>query len=347
MRDASCIFWGGMIKEAINMMVNKINLTEPESAECMREIMEGRATDAQIAAFLATLRMKGETVEEITGAARIMRAKALTIKAPEGVLDTCGTGGDMSHTFNISTTTAFVVAGAGVPVAKHGNRSVSSRSGSADVLESLGVKIDLLPEKVEKCLFETGFGFLFAPMFHPAMKYAVGPRREMGIRTIFNILGPITNPAKARRQILGVFTDRLTEPLAMVLGNLGAVDAMVVHGEDGLDEVSISGKTRVSRFKDGEVRNFSIKPEDFGIWRTEIEQIRGGEREENAVITLSVLRGEKGARRDIVLMNSAVALIAAGKTEDFKAALERAEDSIDSGRAVKILEEVKRVSNAL
>lgn len=336
-----------MIKEAINMLVNKINLTEIETAGCMKEIMEGNAADAQIGAFLAAIRMKGETVEEITGAARMMRAKAAAIKAPEGVLDTCGTGGDMSHTFNISTTTAFVVAGAGIPVAKHGNRSVSSQSGSADVLEALGIKIDLAPEKVEKCIFETGFGFLFAPLFHPAMKYAVGPRREMGIRTIFNILGPITNPANAKRQILGVFSDKLTEPLAMVLGNLGAVDAMVVHGEDGLDEVSISGRTRVSRCKNGEVTNFYIEPEDFGIWKNKIDHIRGGNKEENAAITLSILNGEKGPRRDIVLMNSAVALIAAGKTEDFKTAFGIAEDSIDSGRALKKLEEVKKVSNAV
>ncbi len=336
-----------MIKEAINMVVNKIGLAEPESAECMREIMEGAATDAQIGAFLAALRMKGETDEEITGAAKMMRAKAATIKAPEGVLDTCGTGGDMSHTFNISTTTALVVAGAGVPVAKHGNRSVSSRSGSADVLEALGVKIDLAPEKVEKCLFETGFGFLFAPLFHPAMKYAIGPRRELGIRTIFNILGPITNPANARRQILGVFSKRLTEPLARVLGNLGAMDAMVVHGEDGLDEVSISGRTYISRSKNGEVENFYIDPADFGVWKSGIEQIRGGEGTENAAITLSILKGEKGPKRDIVLMNSAVALVAAGKTDDFRAAFQTAEESIDSGSALRKLEEIKRVSNSL
>jgi anthranilate phosphoribosyltransferase len=336
-----------MIKEAINMLVTNIDLSESESAQCMEEIMEGKVTDAQIGAFLTGLRIKGETVEEITGAARIMRAKALAIKAPEGVLDTCGTGGDMSNTFNISTTTAFVVAGAGVPVAKHGNRSVSSRSGSADVLEALGVKIDLPPVRVEQCLFETGFGFLFAPLFHPAMKYAVGPRREMGIRTIFNILGPITNPANARRQILGVFTDKLTGPLAKVLGNLGAVDAMVVHGEDGLDEVSISGRTHVSRFTNGEVRNFHIAPEDFGLWRSEIKHIRGGEKEENAAITLSVFNGVKGPRRDIVLMNSALALVCAGETEDFRTAFQAAEDSIDSGRALKKLEEVKRVSQTL
>lgn len=336
-----------MIKEAIHMSVNNINLSENEMAECMREIMEGKATDAQIGAFLSALRVKGETVEEITGAAKIMREKATTIRAPEGVLDTCGTGGDMSHTFNISTTVAFVVAGTGLPVAKHGNRSVSSRSGSADVLEALGVKIDLPPGKVEQCLFDTGFGFLFAPLFHPAMKYAIGPRREMGIRTIFNILGPLTNPAGAKRQILGVFADRLTETLAMVLGNLGAVHAMVVHGEDGLDEVSVTDKTKVSRWKDSEIDNFSIAPEDFGIWRATIDHIRGGGKEDNAAITLSILKGEKGPKRDIVLMNSAVALVVGGKTEDFKDAFSIAADSIDSGMALKKLEEVKRVSNSL
>jgi len=336
-----------MIKEAIHMLVNNINLSESEMAECMREIMEGRASDAQIGAFLSALSMKGETVEEITGAAKIMREKATTIRAPEGVLDTCGTGGDMSHTFNISTTVAFVVAGTGLPVAKHGNRSVSSRSGSADVLEALGVKIDLPPGKVEQCLFDTGFGFLFAPLFHPAMKYAIGPRREMGIRTIFNILGPLTNPAGAKRQILGVFADSLTERLAMVLGNLGAIHAMVVHGEDGLDEVSVTDKTKVSRWKDSEIDNFSIAPEDFGIWRSTIDHIRGGDKEDNAAITLSILIGEKGPKRDIVLMNSAVALVVGGKTEDLNAAFSIAADSIDSGKALKKLEEVKRVSNSL
>ena len=329
------------------MLVSNINLSESEMAECMKEIMEGKATDAQIGAFLTALRIKGETVEEITGAARIMREKATAVKAPEGVLDTCGTGGDMSHTFNISTTTALVVAGAGVPVAKHGNRSVSSQSGSADVLEALGVRIDLPPEKVEKCLFETGFGFLFAPLFHPAMKYAIGPRREMGIRTVFNILGPITNPANAKRQILGVFADKLTGILAMVLGNLGAVDAMVVHGEDGLDEITISSRTRVSRFKNGKAENFYIAPEDFGIRRNNIEHICGGNKEENAAITTSILNGEKGPRREIVLMNSAAAFIVAGKTEDFRIAMSMAVDAIDSGRALRKLEEIKRVSNSL
>ena len=336
-----------MIREAIKMLIDNLNLSEAEMAECMKEIMEGKATDAQIGAFLTGLRIKGETIEEITGAARIMREKAITIKAPEGVLDTCGTGGDMSHTFNISSTTAIVVSACGVPVAKHGNRSVSSQSGSADLLETLGVKIDLSPEKVETCLFETGFGFLFAPLFHPAMKYAIGPRKEMGIRTIFNILGPLTNPAGARRQLLGVFADNLTETLAMVLGNLGAIDAMVIHGEDGLDEISISDATKVSRFKDGRVENFFIAPEDFGIRRKEIDLIRGGNKEENAIITLSILKGERGPKRDIVLMNSAAALMVAGKAEDFRTALLIAADAIDSGVASEKLEEVKKVSNSL
>jgi anthranilate phosphoribosyltransferase len=336
-----------MIREAIKMLIDNLSLSEAEMAGCMKEIMEGKATDAQIGAFLLGLRIKGETVEEITGAARIMREKAITIKAPEGVLDTCGTGGDMSHTFNISTTTAIVVSACGIPVAKHGNRSVSSQSGSADLLETLGVKIDLPPEKVQDCLFETGFGFLFAPLFHPAMKYAIGPRREMSIRTIFNILGPLTNPAGARRQLLGVFADKLTETLALVLGNLGAIDAMVIHGEDGLDEISISDATKVSRFKDGRVENFFVAPEDFGIGRKEIDLIRGGNKEENAMITLSILKGEKGPKRDIVLMNSSAALMVAGKADDFRTALLITADAIDSGIASKKLEEVKRVTNSL
>jgi len=336
-----------MIKESINMLINNINLSETETAECMSEIMEGRATDAQIGAFLTALRIKGETIDEITGAARIMRKKAARIKAPEGVLDTCGTGGDMSHTFNVSTTVAIVVAAAGIPVAKHGNRSVSSKSGSADVLEALGIKIDLQPEKVEKCLFETGFGFLFAPLFHPAMKFAIGPRREMGIRTIFNILGPITNPASAKRQILGVFSSNLTETLAAVLGNLGAEDAMVVHGEDGLDEITITDGTRVSRFSKGKVETQYLSPEDFGLDRGRREDLLGGDKEENAKIFLEILRGEKGPKRDIVLINSAAAITVAGKTDDLRIALETAKDAIDSGRALKKLEAVKKVSHAL
>jgi anthranilate phosphoribosyltransferase len=336
-----------MIKEAIHLLVDGIGLSESEMAECMTEIMEGRAADSQIGSFLTALRIKGETAEEITGAVRIMRDKAAKIKAPEGVLDTCGTGGDMSHTFNISTIAALVVAGAGIPVAKHGNRAVSSRSGSADVLEALGVKIDLAPDKVEKCLFETGFGFLFAPLFHPAMKYAVGPRREMGIRTVFNILGPLTNPAGAKRQVLGVFSARLTEPLARVLGNLGAEDALVVHGEDGLDEITISDGTRASRFIDGKVESTYFSPEDFGIERGKMEDLLGGDKEENAKIAVDILKGEKGRKRDVVLLNAAAAIMVSGKVSDAFAAYEMAKDSIDSGRALKKVEEIKRVSQSL
>lgn len=330
-----------MIKEAINILVSGIDLSEAEMSGCMTEIMEGRATDAQIGAFLTALRIKGETVEEITGAAMIMRQKATAISAPEGTLDTCGTGGDMAGTFNISTTAAIVVAASGAPVAKHGNRSVSSRSGSADVLEALGVKIDLSPEKVEKCLFETGFGFLFAPLFHPAMKYAVGPRKDMGIRTVFNILGPLTNPAGAKRQVLGVFSDALTDTLCHVLGNMGAIDAMVVHGEDGLDEITITNGTVVSRLRDGNVEGLIVSPEDFGIERADIKEIAGGDKEANANITLKILGGEKGPRRDIVLMNAAAALVVAGKTEDMKLAFRMAADAIDSGRAMEKLKEVR------
>ncbi|MEJ2684778.1 MAG: anthranilate phosphoribosyltransferase [Candidatus Sulfobium sp.] len=336
-----------MIKEAIHLLVDNIDLSESEMAECMKEVMEGRAADSQIGSFLTALRIKGETVDEITGAARIMREKAARIKAPEGVIDTCGTGGDLCNTFNISTVTAIVVAAAGVPVAKHGNRAVSSRSGSADVLEALGVKIDLPPEKVEKCLFETGFGFLFAPLFHPAMKYAVGPRRELGIRTIFNILGPLTNPANAGRQVLGVFSDSLTEPLARVLGNLGAEDAIVVHGEDGLDEITVCDGTRASRFRREGVENMYFSPEDFGMKRAKTDDLVGGDREENAGIARRILQGEKGAKSDIVLINSAAAISVSDSAPDMMTALRMAKEAIESGRALKKLEEIIRVTNSL
>lgn len=331
-----------MIREAIDMLVGHMDLSESEMAACMTEIMEGKATEAQIGAFLTALRIKGETVSEITGAARIMREKATSIDAPPGTLDTCGTGGDMAGTFNISTTTAIVVSACGVPVAKHGNRSVSSRSGSADVLEALGIRLDLKPEQVQQCLFETGFGFLFAPHFHPAMKFAVGPRREMGIRTVFNILGPITNPAGAKRQILGVFADKLTEPLAKVLGKLGAEDAMVVHGVDGLDEITITDGTRVSRYSmGGKVENLIISPEDFGMKRASIKDILGGDKEENAAITLDILKGQKGPRTDIVLMNSAAALLVAGKAGTLEGGVPMALEAIESGQALEKLDEIR------
>ncbi len=336
-----------MIKEAINSVVQGLDLSESEMTESMNEIMEGKTTEAQIASFLTALRIKGETVEEITAAARVMRDKATKIKAPENVIDTCGTGGDLSHTFNISTTTAIVLASYGIPIAKHGNRLVSSQSGSADVLEALGIKIDLPPEKVEKCLFETGFGFLFAPLFHPAMKYAIGPRREMGIRTVFNVLGPITNPAGAKHQIVGVFSDRLTEPLAQVLGNLGAKNAMIVHGEDGLDEITITNGTKVSRFIDDRIENMYFSPEDFGLNRGKLEDIVGGNKDENARITISILKGEKGPKRDIVLMNSAAGVMVSDKNKDLKTGVEIVTEAIDSGKALKKLDEIRKVTNSL
>lgn len=336
-----------MIKEAIKLSVEGNDLSEEQMTAAMRDIMEGKATDAQIGAFLTALRMKGETVEEITGAAKVMREKVTGIKAPAYTVDTCGTGGDMSHTFNISTTTALVVAACGVPVAKHGNRSVSSSCGSADVLEALGIKIDLEPRKVEKCLEQTGFGFMFAPLFHPAMKFAIGPRREMGIRTVFNILGPLTNPAGAERQVLGVFSGKLTEPLAKVLGNLGVKHAFVVHGEDGLDEITITDKTRVTELKNGNIDTYIISPEDFNFKKAEMGDLKGGDARENATVVTEILNGEIGPKRDIVLMNAAAALVAGEKAKDFKEAVSLASKAIDSGAAHKKLEEVKTVSNLL
>lgn len=336
-----------MIQDAIKQSVEGIDLSEEQMTGAMKDIMEGNATDAQIGSFLTALRMKGETVEEITGAAKVMREKVTKIKAPGSTVDTCGTGGDMSHTFNISTTSALVVAACGVPVAKHGNRSVSSSCGSADVLEALGIKIDLEPQKVEKCLASTGFGFMFAPLFHPAMKFAIGPRKEMGIRTIFNILGPLTNPAGAERQVLGVFSDKLTEPLAYVLGNLGVKHAFVVHGEDGLDEITITDKTRVSELKDGKVRTYSVSPADIGIATAGKDDLTGGNAEDNARITTEILKGAKGPKRDIVIINAAAALVAGDRAKDMKEAAGLASEAIDSGSALKKMEEVKEVSNKL
>jgi len=336
-----------MIKEAINLLVQKKNLSEHEMIGSMRDIMEGNATDAQIASFLTALRMKGETIEEITGAAKVMREKVTKIKAPAYTVDTCGTGGDMSHTFNISTTSALVVAACGVPVAKHGNRSVSSSCGSADVLEALGIKIDLAPQKVEKCLETTGFGFMFAPLFHPAMKYAVGPRKEMGVRTIFNILGPLTNPAGAERQLMGVFQDELTEKLSQVLANLGVKHAFVVHGEDGLDEITNADRTKISELKDGKVRTYFITPEDLGFSRAKTSDLAGGDAQGNAAMTMDVLKGRKGPKRDVVIMNAAAALITGDRAKNLSDAVKLAADAIDSGAAFRKLEEVRTISNSL
>lgn len=329
------------------MLTQNIHLSENEMIEAMNDIMEGRSTDAQTASFLTALRIKGETVEEITGAARVMREKASKIKAPENTVDTCGTGGDMAHTFNISTTAAIIVAAAGIPVAKHGNRSVSSSCGSADILEALGVKIDLEPKKVERCLEETGFGFMFAPLFHPAMKYSIGPRKEMGIRTIFNILGPLTNPAGAGRQVLGVFSDNLTETMANVLGNLGIIHAFIVHGEDGLDEITNTGSTKVSELKNGKVETYYITPEDFGFKKARSEDLAGGTAAENVKITLDILKGTGGPKRDITVMNAAAALLAGNASNDFSEAAKKVINTIDSGIALKKLDEIKRASNKL
>jgi len=336
-----------MIKQAIQSIIEGNNLSEKEMIEVMRVIMEGNATDAQIAAFLTALRIKGETVEEITGAVKVMREKVTAITSPPNTVDTCGTGGDMSHTFNISTTSALVVAACGVPVAKHGNRSVSSSCGSADVLEALGIKIDLAPSKVEQCLESTGFGFMFAPLFHPAMKYAIGPRKEMGVRTIFNILGPLTNPAGAERQVLGVFSESLTESLAHVLANLGVKHAFIVHGEDGLDEITITDRTKVSELKDDKIDTYFISADDFGFNKAEKSELKGGNAEDNAKMTLEILRGQKGPKRDIVIMNAAAALITGEKAGNFKEASVMASEAIDSGAVQNKLEEIKKVSSSL
>ncbi|HEY6011451.1 MAG TPA: anthranilate phosphoribosyltransferase [Nitrospirota bacterium] len=335
-----------MIKEAIAKAVTKTNLTEAEAEAVMREIMQGEATDAQIAAFLIALRMKGETVDEITGSARVMREKAVPIKLnAEYQIDTCGTGGDMAHTFNISTTVAFVVAGAGVAVAKHGNRSVSSKSGSADVLQALGVNIEIPSHRVQECLAEVGIAFLFAPLMHQAMKYAIGPRREIGTRTIFNILGPLTNPANVTSQIMGVYAADLTSPLAQALGNLGAKRAFVVHGMDGLDEITITDRTRVSEFVNGKVKDYFVHPSDFGLPSGRSGDLKGGEAKDNAAITMEILKGGKGPRRDIVLLNAAAGLAASGRARDMKDGMTIAAESIDSGAALRKLDELKAFTN--
>jgi anthranilate phosphoribosyltransferase len=305
--------------------------------------MEGGATPAQIAAFLIALRSKGETIEEITGCARVMRDKATRIRAPyPNVIDTCGTGGDGSQTFNISTTAAFVVAGTGVPVAKHGNRAMSSRCGSADLLQALGVAIELSPEGAETCLAEVGITFLFAPLFHSAMKHAIGPRREIGVRTIFNILGPLTNPAGAKRQLLGVSQRRFAEPMARVLGNLGSTRAIVVHGADGLDEITITGETHITSLEAGRIASYTIAPEQFGIRRAPLGAIAGGDAPQNADITTAVLEGKPGPHRDVVLLNAAAALVVAGTAADLEAGLQLAAQAIDSGAALEKLRRLQR-----
>ncbi len=353
-----------IITEAVRALVERRDLSRMEAAAAMEAIMSGAATNAQIAAFLTALRMKGETAEELIGFAQVMRQKVARVRtAGEGVagltgtdremlIDTCGTGGDASGSFNVSTATAFVVAGAGLKVAKHGNRSMSGLSasslcGSADVVEALGVNLELNPAHVGRCIDEVGIGFLYAPLLHTAMKHVMTARREMGVRTVFNLLGPLTNPAAANAQVIGVAAPELTEKLARVLAQLGTVRAFVVHGADGLDEISNTGESRVSEVRDGMVRSFTVRPADFGVEPAAIADLRGGDREQNAEIIRGVLGSEPGPKRDIVLMNATAALVVGGKARDFKEGVAVAARSIDSGAARAKLEHLVRLSQQL
>lgn len=336
-----------MIREAIDTLVSGQSLSMEQAAGVMNEIMGGEATPAQFGAFVTALRLKGETVEEIAGMARVMREKAIPVVVSGPLVDTCGTGGDASGSFNISTTAAFVVAGAGLKVAKHGNRSMSSVCGSADVMEALGIRIDLGAEQVQKCLEEVGIGFMFAPNFHPAMKYAAAPRREIGIRTVFNILGPLTNPAGAKAQVLGVAEGSLTMKMAQVLELLGCHHALVVHGEDGLDEITPGGRTTVCELKEGAINSYSLAPEDLGFQRATRESLKGGSAQDNADLLRRVLEGEKGPRRDIVLMNAAAAIMAGDRAANLEEGIRIAAEAIDSRKALEKLEGLIGISQSL
>lgn len=336
------------IKRAIDITSRFGHLQAHEAEVVMNQIMAGVATEAQIGAYLMALRMKGETRSEITGSARAMRANATKIPTkvdPKQLLDTCGTGGDGSGTFNISTTVAFVAAGAGVPVAKHGNRAATSKCGSADVLVELGLRLDLAPEQVGQCIDDIGIGFLFAPSLHPAMKYAVGPRRDLGIRTIFNILGPLTNPAGAQRQLMGVFASDLAPFLAAVFRDLGAESAIIVNGYGGLDELTTTGPNHLSHYRDGEVDTYTLDPREYGFEGAHISDLLGGDAPTNAAILRGVLSGEAdGAKRDVVLLNSSAALLAAGVVDDLKQGIELAATTIDEGKALEKLDALIEMS---
>ena len=334
-----------MFKENLSKIVKRENLNEEQMSQMITEIFSGDITDAQIGAMMAALATKGETFEELAGAARAMRRKALRIQTSAAtVVDTCGTGGDGAHTFNISTTTSFVVAACGVTVAKHGNRSVSSQCGSADLLEALGVKLDTAPEIVEEAVQDIGIGFLFAPLYHGAMRFAAKARKEVGLRSIFNMLGPLTNPAGANCQLLGVYAPELTEMFAHALQLLGAKRAFVVHGHDGLDEISVCAPTRISELKDGLIRTYDISPEQFFSERAKPADLLGGNPEENAQITRNILNGEKGPKRNVVLINAAAALVAAGQVEDLKQGIRMAETAIDDGDAARKMEALIKYS---
>lgn len=329
----------------LHIVVSGKELSEEEMMGAMTEIMDGKVGDTQLAAFLTALQFKNVTVSEIVGAARVMRDKAEKVNAKDSV-DTCGTGGDGADTFNISTTVAFVVAGAGVRVAKHGNRAVSSKSGSADVLKYLGVNIDASLPTVERCIEEVGIGFLFAPLMHKAMKHAAAVRKELGFRTIFNLLGPLTNPANAHAQVLGVFDSKWVTPLAEVLRELGSRHALVVHGFDGLDEITLTGETQIAELKNGKVNNFSFDPKEFGYSLCSVADLKGAEPETNAEIMREILNGSSGPKTDIVVLNAAAAIYVGGKADSIEKGILIATNSIESGAALKKLEELCRVSNS-
>lgn len=334
------------IQEALKKVLDKLNLKEEEMILVMTQVMEGKVEDSQLGAFLTALRMKGETVEEITGAAKVMRDKAEKINVSKNpIIDTCGTGGDGANTFNISTAAAFVVAGCDISVAKHGNRAVSSRSGSADVLKCLGVNIEASKLTVEKCIDQIGIGFLFAPLMHGAMKHAAGVRKQLGIRTIFNLLGPLTNPAGANAQVIGIYDSSRLKQIASVLKLLGTRKAFVVHGSDGLDEITLTGETKVCELANGQISEYILKPDSFDLTACEAKDITGGTPEENADILKAILSGIKGPKRDIVLMNASAAICASDKKENLKAAMELARESIDSGSAEQKLNDLCRLSH--
>ncbi len=335
-----------MLKESLGKLIQKENLSEAEMVQAASQIMDGEASPAQIGGFLTALRLKGETVEEISGAAKAMRDKALKVNfnAPT-VIDTCGTGGDGSNTFNISTTTAFIVAASGIPVAKHGNRAMSSRCGSADLLEALGIKVDLPPERVEKCLARAGIGFMFAPVFHTAMKNVIGPRRELGFRTVFNVLGPLTNPANANCQLLGVYHADLTEILALVLQKLGLQRAMVVHGGGGLDELSLEGSNKVSYLNEGKIETFFFKAEDVGLQAAGNLELKGEDPAANAKLTERILSGnEEGPRLEVVLLNAAAALVVAGVVSSLELGIAAARKLIAEGHAHRKLQQLQQIA---
>ncbi|MDR3441021.1 anthranilate phosphoribosyltransferase [Telmatospirillum sp.] len=334
-----------LMKTLLAKVAGGQSLSEDEAERAFDIIMSGDATPAQIGGFLMALRVRGETVAEITGAARIMRAKATTIDAPSGAIDTCGTGGDASGTFNISTAAALVVAGAGVPVAKHGNRALSSKSGSADVLAALGVKIDADNSLVRESLWQNHIGFLMAPRHHAAMRHVAGPRVELGTRTLFNLLGPLANPAETKRQVVGVFAEMWVEPLAEVLGRLGAERAWVVHGSDGLDELTTTGPSSVAEWRDGRVHRFSVSPADAGLPQARPADLKGGDAAANAAALRRLLAGEKGAYRDIVLLNAAAALIVADAVSDLAAGVVMAARAIDQGSALATLDRLVAITN--